>query len=162
MKKAALLTTLLLMLLAAASTAQAQKVEKDPDGTPGKKYPVRLLPDLAVGLLNQFDSSVIIRVANKCKGKSEASYLTITVPDDKGSPVSIGKEVPALAPGGSASVTVTIPSNLNIKSFRNKWMRIVVDPSNKIKEASEGNNWWEPNAQPFPEGAGYCDPPYNK
>ena len=167
MKNKIVLLAAMLFLLGAASLASAQKVEKDPRGPLGKdksNYPVRLLPDLVVGIENQFSSQVIVRVTNKCKGTAADSYVSMKLPNDLGSPVFIGKNVKSLAPGESGLITFTIPDALKpkLKSFENKWIRMEIDPQNKVKEASEGNNWWEPNAQPFPEKNGYCDPPYGK
>ncbi len=162
-----LLLTIPVMLLLVCTTTtllSAHTVDKDAQGPTARdksRAPVKPLPDLVVGIENQFSSQVIVRVTNKCKGKSAGSYVSMMLPDDKGANVFIGKNIKSLAPGESGLITFYIPKNLKLKSFENKWIRLVVDPQNKIKEASEGNNWWEPTAQPFPEKGGYCDPPYN-
>lgn len=169
MKNKTTLLSIIAALLVVALTAMegsAQthgKAPKGPQGNDGSRRAVKLLPDLTVSLENQFSSQVIVRVTNKCKGQAQSSYVSMTLPDDSGAKVYIGKEIKALGPGESGAITLYIPESLKpkLKSFDNKWIRVDVDPQNKIKEASEGNNWWEPKAQPFPEKGGYCDPPYN-
>lgn len=148
-----------LLVFAAAPLASAQ-VGKAPDAKDNKM--VKLLPDLVVGVVvKREEGKAIVTVANKCKGKAAQSTVSIFFYKDEQKKhteyVVMNTSVPPLAPG--AQKTLTIESGY-IKGY--PFLRAVIDITNKIKEASEGNNWWEMNAQPFPDKGGYCDPPYGK
>ena len=159
----------ILLLFGMASLAFAQKIEKDPNGSLGKdrnKNPVKLLPDLVVGTTYKPTAKIMkVIVANKCKGSAPASTveMTVTYQGTQGAQYfKLLKDVPPLAPGAKADVTFEIPVNHPvIKSLADKYYTFVVDPFNKVKEASEGNNWWKPDVTSFPEKGGYCDPPYD-
>ncbi len=157
MKKVMLFAALLVLSLVTASQAPAQKVEKAPQD----RYPVRLLPDLVVGVdWNKEKGTADVLVRNVCKGKSAPVSLIIYVYDSKNSKTSIGshtEKVPGIAAGGSHRLLIS-----NGYLANRPFIRVVVDSDKKVQEASEDNNWWEPEAQPFPQKGGYCDPPYDK
>lgn len=155
MKNKIMLLVATLLLFGTASLATAQ-IGKDPKGPL-----VKLLPDLVVSVnWNKTESKANVTVKNICKGKSAPTTVVIFVYGSKSSPTYtslISDGVPGLAPGG-------LYSHLFSSGYLKNPIRIkvVVDYENKVKEAAEGNNWWEPNAQPFPQKGGYCDPPYDK
>jgi hypothetical protein len=155
MKNKIMLLAATLLLFGAASPASAQ-VGKDTRGTPAK-----LLPDLVVGVKwNKAEGKANVTIRNICKGKSAPTGVTIFVYGSNDSPsysTAISNGIPGLAPGGSYSHLFS--SGYLTNPVR---IKVVVDYENKVKEAAEGNNWWEPNAQPFPQKGGYCDPPYDK
>jgi hypothetical protein len=152
--KTILLATAILLLFGTASPASAQ-VGKDPKGPLAK-----LLPDLVVGVTwNKAEGKANVTIKNICKGKSAPTGVSIFVYGSKDSPsytTVISDGVPGLASGGSYSHLFS--SGYLINPVR---IKVVVDYENNVKEAAEGNNWWEPGAQPFPQKGGYCDPPYN-
>lgn len=159
-----------LLVCVSASLTPAQKAGKAPQGPVGKdkSSAVRLLPDLAVGL--KYKPTPISRIAtaivyNKCKGSAPASRVEMQVlynTEKGGQQFLISMDVPPLGPGEKAEVTFEIPSNHpHLKTLGDKYFTFTADPYNKVKEASEGNNWWKPDATPFPDKGGYCDPPYN-
>jgi hypothetical protein len=163
MKSKIMLLVATLLLFGTASLASAQKVEKDPNGPLGKdksKYPVKLLPDLVVSAKwNKAEGELTVTISNICKGKMEKPATIFIFPytdKSKQSYTVISNGFPALGPGGKYTKVFT---SGYIKGAVH--MRVVVDYDNKIREASEGNNWWEPVGVPFPEKGGYCDPPYS-
>jgi hypothetical protein len=156
----------LFMLLATAATARAQVVEK-------RGNLVVYLPDLKVSLLSAAGDKAVVRVTNVCKGDAKPSRVSLWIyggADKKTNYGVLEEDVPALVGtsstklGGKKSADVTFSLKVfalgeKIKTFSGKFLRVQADPQDKIKEASEGNNWWEPVAQPFPDKGGYCDPP---
>lgn len=156
-----LLMITLLICGAAAHVPAQSKPEKVPDGRLA-----RFLPDLAVTLISANGNKATVSVVNKCKAKSGPFFVWIVIykgqAKSSGADFYIGNDMNPLAPGEKRSLTLTLSASEKVKSFEGRFLRVEVDPRNTVKEASEGNNWWEPDAQPFPEKGGYCDPPYNK
>jgi hypothetical protein len=150
------------LLLAAVSQAPAQVGR-------GGETPVRLLPDLKTSLISANGTKAIVRVVNVCKGDAPAARVELWVsPGEKKGPGGLVMEgdVPPLTGTSSmkigqrsADVVFTLDASDKFKTFDGKFIRLKVDPLDKISEASEGNNWWEPDAQPFPDKGGYCDAP---
>lgn len=121
-------------------------------------------PDLVVGIYPKpTGTEATVTVSNKCKGKAPASrvMLKIQKTDGSGVYVYVYNDVPPLAPGAKVNVTFKLLPQLGVKDFAIPYFMFQVDPENKVKEASEGNNTWLPHAQPFPDKGGYCDPPYD-
>jgi hypothetical protein len=157
------------LVLAAASLSLAQVGR-------GRDVPVRLLPDLTTVLISAKGNKAVVRVLNVCKGDAPASRVKLTVSsgaDKKSASGSVIEEdVPPLS--GTASMNlgkrsvdlvITLDASSAVKSFDGKFIRLMVDPLDKIREASEGNNWYEKGvgaAQPFPDAGGYCDAPAAK
>jgi hypothetical protein len=165
MKNRIMQTISALLVLAAASLALAHQVGKAPDAKQKKenKMVQWLRPDLTVGIQVQpTGNSVTFIVYNKCKGKAPASKVQIKATKDDGSGFYYAVvDVPLLEPGAKTEVTFRLQPDAPVKTFAQRYFTLTADPFNKIKEASEGNNVWNPNSQPFPEKGGYCDPPYN-
>ena len=162
MKTKVMLLVVMLLICGAVKRATAQgKPEKMPDNKLA-----RYLPDLAVSLTSVSDTKAVVTVYNKCKAKAGPSSVFIIIykgaTKSSGADLYVGNDLSPLAPGEKINVTITLGADSKVKSFAGRFLRVVVDQSNTVKEASEGNNWWEPNAQPFPEKVGYCDPPYSK
>ena len=154
-----------LLVFAAASMALAQQVGKAPAAKEKKenKMVQWLRPDLTVGIQVQpTGKSVTFIVYNKCKGKAPASKVQIKATKDDGNGFYYATvDVPSLGPGAKSEGTYWLPPEAPVKTFAQRYFTLTADPFNKIKEASEGNNVWNPNYQPFPEKGGYCDPPYS-
>lgn len=154
-----------LLVFGAASAVSAQKVEKAPPAKEKKENrPVQLFrPDLTVGMyFKPTGKSVTFTVFNKCKGKAPASKVQIKATKDDGNGFYyMTADVPPLAAGAKTEVTFWLLPEYPVKTFSQRYFTLTADPFNKIKEASEGNNVWEPNSQPFPDKGGYCDPPYD-
>lgn len=156
-----------LLVLAAASQSLAQV------GRGGGETPVRLLPDLKTSLVSAAGTKAIVRVVNVCRGDAPAARVRLTVSfgadKNSGAGLTMEDDVPPLAGTAStkigkksADIVFTLDASDKVKSFDGKFIRLNVDPLDKIKEASEGNNWNEKGvgaAQPFPEKGGYCDAP---
>lgn len=156
----------ILCALAAPAVARAQA------GTGGNGTPFVYRPDLKAGLVSAGGTKAVVRVLNVCKGDAPASRVRVSVAGgpQKNTPGTVFEEdVPPLLgtastqPGRrSADVVITLDGSAAVKSFDNKYIRIDADPFDRVREASETNNWWEPKAQPFPEPSGYCDGPAPK
>jgi hypothetical protein len=154
MKNKITLLVVTLLLFGTASLASGQKTGKDPKGPL-----VKLLPDLVVIVnWNKTEGEANVTVKNICKGTSVPTSVIIFVYGTENSTkytAMLSDGVPVLAPGGSYS-------HLFSSGYLKSPIKVVVDYEHKVKEAAEGNNWWEPNAQPFPQKGGYCNPPYDK
>ena len=164
MKNKIMLLAATVLLLSAVSLAPAQKVGRDPNGPIGKgNKPVKLRPDLKVGMpAKPTDKTATVTIFNKCKGSAAATRVRMSIYQGTAFLRTMEMDVPPLAPGAKTEVTFQIPaSDSKIKTLADKSFKIEVDPYNKIQEASEGNNWWKSNEQPFPDKGGYCDPPYD-
>lgn len=159
-----------LFLLASASTCLAQRVETQqpkPNGPILNKDvprhpPVLVLPDLKVTNVQAAGSKATVTVTNQCSGKANAVRVEIAIYKgaDKSSGVDlyIGNDLPPLAGNSSEKYDFNLTSSDKVKSFDGRYLRAVVDPSNKVKEAVETNNWWETSEAPFPDPAGVCNP----
>ena len=147
-----------LLVLAAMSPSLAQV------GRGGGETPVRLLPDLKIAQVSAKGNQAVVRVANVCKGNAGPAEVSLTVyygASKKTKEAEIlKKKTPPLAGLNtsigqrSADIVFTLDSP-NVKTFDGKFIYVVIDKTNAIKEASEGNNWYERGegaAQPFPEG----------
>ncbi len=147
---------LVLALSGAAARVQAQASEDK------RPKPVANRPDLAVGGQFKAESSEMwARITNKCKGRSARTTVKLIIykgaTKNSGVEKSIAQAVLPLGPGESEDYRL-----YQWDGLQGRYLRLEIDPTNTVREASEGNNWWEPDAQPFPEKGGYCDPPYDK
>ena len=152
---------LLLTGILAASTAQAQKTNPDlniPKG-PIKVY----LPDLRITNVSINGGKMDVEVTNMCKTAAGTNRLMLVVnegPDKKSKAgEQIELDVPPLQPLEKVTMTYDMKQyNSKYTTFIGRFYRLVVDSTNKVKEAQEGNNYFEKGAIPFPNGPHSCDP----
>jgi hypothetical protein len=152
---------LLLTGVLAASTTQAQKTNPDlkiPKG-PVKVY----LPDLRITNISINGGKMEVEVTNMCKTAAGTNRLTLNIndgPDKKSKPgEQVELDVPSLAPLEKVIMTFDMKQyNSKFTTFIGRFYRLVVDSTNKVKEAQEGNNYFEKGAIPFPNGPNSCDP----
>jgi subtilase family serine protease len=128
-----------------------------------RKTPLFLaLPDLKVTSVQPSGSKATVTVTNQCPGKASAVRVEITIYKgaDKNSGVDlyISNDLPPLAGNSSEKYDFNLTSSDKVKSFDGRYLRAVVDPTDKVKEAIEGNNWWETQEAPFPDPADACKP----
>ncbi|PYS46753.1 MAG: hypothetical protein DMF68_18165 [Acidobacteria bacterium] len=126
------------------------------------------LPDLKVTdvqIHGNNGNRLTITISNSCNGDVPASSLirlqlfVYENADKKKIDLIFAVDQAPLAGNTSSTYILDLSQfNYSLKSFDHKYLRVEVDPGNKIKEASESNNWWETGAAPFPEKNGYCNP----
>jgi hypothetical protein len=156
-----------LALLLPAGGAHAQKKNPKLELPPGK-FSI-LLPDLLVESVEVLQGSnglmqgVTINFKNGCKAAAKGKFdltLTIKGSDKAGAKVlhTNSSTFDGLGAGESHGHFFSVE---NLKLPMTSFVRVEIDPANKIKEDTEFNNWMErnPNRAPFPpNGATYCKP----
>jgi len=120
------------------------------------------LPDLRITKVTINGHKMFVEITNQCKGNAPANRLRLSLygGPQKGSPggEELEADVPAINAGAKATVTFDlIAYSSKFTTFGDKYYRLDVDSSNKVKEMIEDNNWWEKNAGPFPDPANECD-----
>jgi hypothetical protein len=127
-----------------------------------KKVTLAPLPDLVIQSVEVGTDTATVSVFNKCNASSAASRLNVTIykgADKKSGPVSLlGEDVPPLKGNTQAKIILHTLGLASTSSFKGRYMRLEVDPTNAIKEAVETNNWWETGAAPFPDPVNSCNP----
>jgi hypothetical protein len=159
-----------LFLLASAFTCLAQRGESEPSKPKGPilnkdmpiKRPVLAFPDLKVANVQPSGNKATVTVANVCGGKAKAVRVEITIykgaGKNSGVDLYVSNDLPPLAGNSSEKYDFNLTSSDKVHSFDGRYLRVVVDPTDKVKEAIEGNNWWETSEAPFPDAAGSCNP----
>ena len=161
--------TMLIMILLVIAGALFQSAAQAQEGNPKIKVPkgtINLetyLPDLRINSVKVSGTKAVVEVWNRCKGAAPKSRLKLKL--YKGSSKESGEamifefDVPAIAGGAKTTVTIDIASSTAVTyTFEGKYYRFEIDPSNKIKEAVEYNNWFETTSAPFPDSESSCAP----
>lgn len=152
---------LLLAVVLAASTAQAQKPNPKLEIPKG---PIKIfLPDLRITNVSINGSKMDVEVTNMCKAAAGGNRLVLLLNEgpDKKSKLGeqVGLDVPPLKAGEKTTMTYDMQQyGSKYTTFIGRYYRLVVDETNKVKEAQEGNNYFEKGAIPFPNGPNSCDP----
>lgn len=128
-----------------------------------KKVSIAPLPDLVIQSVELNNTKATVTVFNKCNGRSDAAKLEMLLylgPKKSGGGGGVSTDVPPLVGNTGAKIVIDLNvSKISIPSFNGRYLRLDIDPSNKIKEAVETNNWWETGAAPFPDPVNSCNPP---
>ena len=161
MKTKILLAASILLLGGTLFQANAQnKVPPKPNPNAFKVF----LPDFRITSVKTDGGKMTVTVTNQCKAKAPASRMRLEIfqgpTKDSAAASYLENDVPALAGGEQATVTFDLANapNLQYKLFTRHYYRLEADPLNKIKEMSEGNNWYEKDSAPFPDSADICNP----
>jgi hypothetical protein len=124
---------------------------------PPKTPPPGSLSDLRITGVTIKGGQMYVEITNQCKGATAKTRLSLEIygGPTKGSPGGIifEADVPALDGETKKSVIFDLKDNAKFKTFDERYYRLEVDNYNNIKEASEGNNWKEKGAGPFPDDA---------
>jgi CARDB len=141
------------------ATAQNPKVPPKPNPNVFKVF----LPDFRIKSVKTDGGKMTVTVTNQCKAKAPASRMRLEIfagpTKDSAAASYLENDVPALAAGAEATVSFDLANapNLQYKLFTRHYYRLEADPLNKIKEASEDNNWYEKDSAPFPDPADVCN-----
>jgi hypothetical protein len=152
---------LLLAVVLAASTAQAQKTNPNLEIPKG---PIKVfLPDLRITNVTINGGKMEVEVTNMCKAAAGGNRLVLVLnegPDKKSKPgEQVELDVPPLKAGEKTTLTYNMQEyKSKYTTFIGRHYRLEVDATNKVKEAQEGNNYFEKGAIPFPNGPHSCDP----
>ena len=151
---------LLLAVGLTASTAQAQKTNPKLEIP---KDPIKVfLPDLRITKVSINGGKMDVEVTNMCKVAAAGNRLILLVhegPDKSSKPgLQAELDVPPLKGGEKTTLTYDMLKYKKYTTLIGRFYRLDVDGSNKVKEAQEGNNYFEKGAVPFPNGPNSCDP----
>lgn len=143
-------------------TTSAPFPDSESSCAPVKQPPPNVMPDLRITKVTINGGQMFVEITNQCKGNAPANRLRLSLygGPQKGSPggEELEADVPAINAGAKATVTFDLKAySSKFTTFGDKYYRLDVDSSNKVKETIEGNNWWEKNAGPFPDAANECD-----
>lgn len=147
------------------STAQAQKTNPNPKYNPPKEVPKNVkiaLPDLRITKFSIEGSKISVQVTNQCQGVTPMVRLSMVIykGEDKnsGADLIVENDVPPLKGGAQVNVQLNVTGTKFDSGIGDRFYRLEVDSTNKVKEAVETNNWWEKGAVPFPDPANVCEP----
>ncbi len=144
----------------AASTAQAQKTNPNLELPKG---PIKIfLPDLRITNVIINGGKMDVEVTNMCKTPAGGNRLVLVLnegPNKKSKPgEQVELDVPPLKAGEKTTLTYDMQEyKSKYTTFIGRHYRLEVDATNKVKEAQEGNNYFEKGAVPFPNGPHSCD-----
>ena len=139
-------------------------------GGGNKNNPSPGLPDLKVvdvKISGPGGNTATVYVQNVCSGYVNPSHIRVQMIIYKGPSKSSGadlytyRELQAwpTTPTNTGSMGVFALTSLDkIKSYKGRYIRVDVDPDNKVAETIETNNWWETGAAPFPDPSNHCTP----
>ena len=151
---------LLLAGVLAASTAQAQKTNPKLELPKG---PIKVfLPDLRITNVSINGGKMDVEITNMCKPAAGGNRLTLSLndgPDKKSKPgEQVELDVPPLRGGEKTTMTFDMQQyQSKYTTFTGRYYHLVVDSTKKVKEAQEGNNYFDKGAIPFPNGPYSCD-----
>src|SRR3954469_20097235 len=128
------------------------------------------LPDLKVvdvKISGPGGNTATVYVQNVCSGYVNPSHIRVQMTIYKGPSKSSGVDIYTYGelqawpttPTNTGSMGVFALTSLDkIKSYKGRYIRVDVDPDNKVAETIETNNWWETGAAPFPDPSNHCTP----
>jgi hypothetical protein len=151
---------LLLAVVLAVSTTQAQKRNPNLEIPKG---PIKVfLPDLRITTVSINGGKMNVEVTNMCKPAAGGNRLVLLLNEGPDKKSKVGEQVeldvPPLKGGEKTTLTYDMQQyGSKYTTFIGRYFHLVVDGTNKVKEAEEGNNYYDKGAVPFPNGPHSCD-----
>jgi hypothetical protein len=127
------------------------------------------LPDLKVvdvKISGPGGNTATVFVQNVCSGYVLPYRIRVKLTVFKGADKSSGVELYqeraleawSTNPKDTGSKGAFVLSSTKIKSYHGRYIRVDVDPDNKVGETIKSNNWWETGAAPFADPSDHCNP----
>jgi hypothetical protein len=128
------------------------------------------LPDLKVvdvKISGPNGNTATVYVQNVCSGYVMPSHIRVKLTIFKGAAKTSGADLYTYGvlqpwpttPKDTGSMGVFALTHLDkFTSYKGRYIRVDVDPDNKVAETIETNNWWETGAAPFPDPSNHCSP----